>query len=250
MADNFIKDTLKDILRHTHNLGIFEMLKITGDATQTKLVTVDVDKTVIFIANTKNPVPEFVDATIGWNRLPVLDGYLKFFDGDNDVIKVVKEERNGEEAPTEVEFSNEDGSTGNFRFMPASIVEAQLGDIDYTGGDNFDIEIIPTAKNVKDLGNMFSILGSFENMFTPKVENGKLFFHIGQLGGDRSKVLINDAPGGELDRDFSWNLDVVLKILRLGDKANIKMCFNKHGVLKISVDSGIGEYKYYLPAQG
>ena len=26
MADNFIKDTLKDILR-THNLGIFEMLK-------------------------------------------------------------------------------------------------------------------------------------------------------------------------------------------------------------------------------
>ena len=26
-----IKDILKDVLKHTHGLGIFEMVKITGD---------------------------------------------------------------------------------------------------------------------------------------------------------------------------------------------------------------------------
>ena len=116
MADNFIKDTLKDILRHTHNLGIFEMLKITGDATETKLVTVDVDQTVIFIAKTLNPVPEFVDATIGWNRLQILDGNLKIYDGENDTVSIVNEERNGVETPTEVAFKSEYGNTSNFRF--------------------------------------------------------------------------------------------------------------------------------------
>jgi len=250
MADNFIKDTLKDILRHTHNLGIFEMLKISGDATETKLVTVDVDQTVIFIAKTLNPVPEFVDATIGWNRLQILDGNLKIYDGENDTVSIVNEERNGVDTPTEVAFKSEYGNTSNFRFMPASIVEAHLGGIEYAGSDDFDITITPTDRNLKDLTAIFSVLGSFENSFVPKVDDGKLYFHIGDEGSDRSKVLINEAPGGELDRDFVWNLDVVLKILRLGDKANIEMCFSKQGILKITVNSGIGEYNYYLPAQG
>ena len=37
MANNYIKDTLKDVLKHTHNLGIFEMVKITGTATETAI---------------------------------------------------------------------------------------------------------------------------------------------------------------------------------------------------------------------
>ena len=47
MADNYIKDTLKDVLRHTHNLGIFEMVKIKGTVESTDIETVDAEKTVI-----------------------------------------------------------------------------------------------------------------------------------------------------------------------------------------------------------
>ena len=40
MADNYIKDVLKDVLRHTHDLSIFEMVKIKGtsEATELKLL--------------------------------------------------------------------------------------------------------------------------------------------------------------------------------------------------------------------
>ena len=250
MADNFIKDTLKDILRHTHNLGIFEMLKISGTIEQTDIVSVDTDKVVIFIANTKTPVPEFVDATIGWNRLPVLDGYLKMFSEANDTVEVVTEERNGEDAPTEIALKGEDGNTANFRLMPASIIDAQLGNIEYVGAEDYDVSIVPTQKNLKDLTAINSILGQYESMFTPKVEDGALYFHVGDQGGDRSKIKVSDVAGGELTREFNWPLDVVLKILRLGDGSNVALQIMNQGVLKITVDSGISEYKYYLPAQG
>ena len=40
---NYIKDTMKDILRHTHDLGIFEMVKIKGSTELTEVETVDAD---------------------------------------------------------------------------------------------------------------------------------------------------------------------------------------------------------------
>ena len=43
-----IKDVFKDVLKHTHSLGIFEMVKITGTLDKTEIETVDADKTVIF----------------------------------------------------------------------------------------------------------------------------------------------------------------------------------------------------------
>ena len=36
MANNYIKDTLKDVLKHTHSLGIFEMVKVKGTAEETR----------------------------------------------------------------------------------------------------------------------------------------------------------------------------------------------------------------------
>ena len=47
-----IKDILKDVLKHTHGLGIFEMVKITGEVDKTNIETVDADKTVIFKGET------------------------------------------------------------------------------------------------------------------------------------------------------------------------------------------------------
>jgi hypothetical protein len=226
------------------------MLKIAGTVERTDIVSVDTDKVVIFIANTKGPVPEFVDSTIGWNRLPVLDGYLKMFNDANDTVEVITEERNGEEAPTEIALKGADGNTANFRFMPASIIDAQLGNIEYLGSEDYDVSIVPTQKNLKDLTAINGILGQYESMFIPKVEDGALYFHVGDAGADRSKIKIADVAGGTITRDFSWPLDVILKILRLGDGSNVSLNINNQGVLKIVVDSGIGEYKYYLPAQG
>lgn len=251
MADNYIKDTLKDVIKHTHSLGIFEMVKITGTLTETSVETVDADKTVIFKGRTVKPVPDFVDNTVGLSRMSVLDGYLKFpgFDDADATVKVVSQERNGATVPTEVSFVAADGTDATYRFMLADVVNAQLKNIAFKGAE-WDIDIVPTQKNLKDLAYFNSVLGQFESTFSPRTQGGKLYFHIGDGGGDRTKILVNEAPGGEIVHEFRWPLDIVLKILRLSESSNLVMSFNAKGLLQIVVHSGVGEYTYLLPAKG
>ena len=73
MADNYIKDVLKDVLRHTHDLGIFEMVKVKGSSEETGVETVDADKTVILKGVLNNPVVDFIDATVGLSSMGVLN---------------------------------------------------------------------------------------------------------------------------------------------------------------------------------
>ena len=251
MAENAIKDTLKDVLKHTHSLGIFEMVKIAGTTTETVVETVDADKTVIFKGKTINPVADFANGTVGLSRMSVLDGYLKYpdFDADTATVQVVKQSRNGEDVPVEVEFVGENGTDAHYRFMLADVVNQQLKEIKFKGAE-FDVAIVPSQKNLKDLGYFSSVLSTFESTFSPRTEDGKLYFYIGDAASDRTKILISEAPGGELTHDFSWPLDVVLKILRLGDNSNIVLSINNKGLLQVKVDSGMGEYTYLLPAKG
>lgn len=251
MAENAIKDTLKDVLKHTHSLGIFEMVKISGTTSETEVETVDADKTVIFKGRTVNPVADFADSTVGLSRMSVLDGYIKYpgFDDENATVQVIKQSRNGEDVPTEVEFVDEHGTDAHYRFMLADVVNAQLKEIKFKGAE-FDVNIVPTQKNLKDLAYFNGVLSTFESTFSPRTEDGKLYFYIGDAGGDRTKILVNDACDGEITHEFKWPLDVVLKILRLGDSANVVMSINAKGLLQIIVHSGLGEYTYLLPAKG
>jgi hypothetical protein len=250
MANNYIKDYFKDVLRHTHSLGVFEMVKIKGTTELTELETVDADKTVILKGQSVNPVPDFAEATVGLSRMSVLDGYLKFpgFDSDDATVEIQTQNRNDEDVPVEVAFKSTEGTDANYRFMLADVINQQLKDIKFKGAE-FDVNILPTAKNLKDLGYFNSILGTFEGNFSPKTEGSALYFHIGDGGSDRTKVLINDNVDGEITNDWSWPLDIVLKILRLGDNSNLVMSINNQGLLQIKVDSGLGIYTYLLPAR-
>lgn len=251
MANNYIKDTLKDVIKHTHSLGIFEMVKITGTLEETKIETVDAEKTVIFKGKTHNPVADFVDATVGLSRMSVLDGYLKYpgFDDEAATVAVVSQKRNEVDVPVEVKFVSQEGTDANYRFMLADVVNQQLKDITFKGAE-FDINIVPTAKNLKDLGYFNSVLGAYESTFMPKTDGNKLYFHIGDGVSDRTKILIAEGVDGETKNEFRWPLDIVLKILRLGDSAGVVLSINNKGLLQIKVDSGMGEYTYLLPAKG
>ena len=104
MANNYIKDILKDVIKHTHSLGIYDMVKVTGSLEETKIETVDAEKTVIFKGKAHNPVADFIDATVGLSRMSVLDGYLKYpgFDNENATVEVVSQKRNEVDVPVEL----------------------------------------------------------------------------------------------------------------------------------------------------
>ena len=248
--NNYIKDTLKDVIRHTHDLGIFEMVKIKGTTSSTEIETVDADKTVILKGSTNAPVADFADATVGLSRMAVLKGYLQYpgFDKEDSTVQVVSPERNGEQVPTEVEFTCTDGTDAHYRFMLADVINQQLKAIKFKGAE-FDLNIVPTDKNLKDMAYFNSVLGGFEANFSPKTDGTSLWFHIGDGVSDRTKILINSDIDGSITGDWKWPLDIVLKILRLSDTGNCVMSINDQGLLQIIVDSGMAKYTYLLPAR-
>ena len=245
-----IKDIFKDILKHTHGLGIFEMVKITGALESTEIETVDADKTVIFKGQTHEPVVDFVDSTIGLSRMGVLQGYLQYpgFDDETAKVEVIKQDRNGDTIPTEIKFTSADGNDANYRFMLADVINQQLKSIKFKGAD-FDINIVPTQKNLKDLSYFNSVLGAYEANFAPKTDGTQLFFHIGDGVSDRTKIAISNEIEGSITKDWRWPLDIVLRILKLSESGNCVMSINDEGLLQIIVDSGIGKYTYLLPAK-
>lgn len=248
MAENQIKHVFRDVLHHTHGLGLFEMVKITGTTEETVIETVDQEKTVILKGKTKNPVSDLADHTIGLSRMGVLNGYLKYpgFDNEDATVRVVKQDRNGVESPTEIEFADASGTDAHYRFMSAEIIQQQLKEIKFRGAD-FDLTIAPSEKNLQDLAYFNSVLSSFESTFSPRTEDGKLYFYIGYNGGDRTKILVSNNVEGTIASEFHWPLDIVLKILRLGPSM---MSFNAKGLMQIVVHSTESEYTYLLPPKG
>ena len=197
-----------------------------------------------------NPVVDFVDATVGLSRMGVLKGYLQYpdFDDENATVAVKTQERNSETVPTEVEFVSANGTDAHYRFMLADVINQQLKDIKFKGAE-FDVNIEPSQKMMKDLTYFNTVLAAYEANFSPKTEDGALYFHVGDGGSDRTKILIDNNVEGEINTDWKWPLDVVLKILRLGDNSSLVMSFNNQGLLQLKVDSGMGVYTYLLPAR-
>ena len=245
-----IKDILKDVLKHTHGLGIFEQVKLTGTVESTEIETVDADKTVIFKGETHQPVPDLVDSTIGLSRMGVLQGNLQYpgYDDATGSVSVVTQERNGENVPTEVEFKSADGNEAHYRFMLADVINQQLKSIKFKGAE-FDVNVVPSDKNLKDLTYFNSVLGTYESNFSPKTNGTDLYFHIGDAGSDRTKIHISNTIEGEIKGDWRWPLDIVLRILKLSDSGNCVLSINDEGLLQIIVDSGLAKYTYLLPAK-
>ena len=66
----------------------------------------------------------------------------------------------------------------------------------------------------------------FEANFSPKTDGTSLHFNIGDGVSDRTKILINADIDGSITGDWKWQLDIVLKILRLSDTGNCVLSIN------------------------
>ena len=102
-----MQDILKDIVKHTHSLGIIQAAKVTTDENGTSIDAMDDDRTVVLRGKLHKPVPEF-QGKFGLGRLGVLNGYLNYEGEDKEgksvkaSVEVVHEERNGEKVPTQL----------------------------------------------------------------------------------------------------------------------------------------------------
>ena len=107
----------------------------------------------------------------------------------------------------------------------------------------WDVSFEPTQQGIND----FSMQSSFnvEKFFSVNVENDNMYFVFGQSG----KIEFATNIGGVLSNTLTWEIKRVFDILKMSSDAECSMSFSDKGVLKITLNSGLAEYGYMLPAR-
>jgi hypothetical protein len=241
-----MKDILQDIVAHTHSLGFLPLVKITGEKATTTIESMAEDRSVIVTAKTKSPVEEF-DGVFGMPNLDKLAQHLKNPEyKENAKIEVVKQQRNGVEIPTNLHFENAAGDFVNdYRFMNSDIINEKLKTVKFKGA-TWDIDFEPALASIGRL-KLQAAAHTEENVFQVKTEDGNLVFFFGDASTHAGSFTFQADIKGKLKQSWAWPVQQVMSILNLDGDKTIKIA--DAGAMQITVDSGMVEYNYILPAQ-
>jgi len=246
-----VKDSFKDILRHTHGLSFISDAKITGDSEEgvTRIEAMGENRSVVLIGELTNKLDALDTHIVGLHRMGVLNGYINgpMFDTKDASIDIVKQNRGGNDIPTEIKFNSNSGHTAFYRFMGEDA--AKEIQIPVFKGSTWDVTIEPTKQNLQDMTFFSGILGAYEPTFEVNLVDGELTFNIGTGASDRSVVPIASKVEGELTTKHHFPLAEVLSILKLSENEKCTMQFAEVGCIQLTIDSGIGTYKYIIPAK-
>jgi len=244
--ENHMKDFLQDLVAHTHSLGFLPLVKVSASDKETVIESMAEDRSVILNAKTKDPV-ENLEGVFGMPNLNKLDIHLKCPEyKENFTIDVTTQERNGEVIPTGLHFKNGTGDFQNdYRFMNSDIINEKLKTVKFKGA-KWDIEFTPTMASIQKL-KFQATAHTEEQTFQVSTDGNNLVFTFGDASTHAGSFVFQAGVDGKLRQTWSWPVNQVQSILNLtGDKT---MRIADVGALQITVDSGLTEYEYILPAQ-
>jgi hypothetical protein len=241
-----MKDILQDIVTHTHSLGIIPLVKITSDKNTTEIEAMAEDRSVIVNAKTKNPIGNFT-GVFGMPNLNKLAIHLACPEyKENAKISVTSAQRNGEEVLTGLHFENETGDFENdYRFMNSEIINEKLKSVKFKGA-KWDIEFEPSQAAIQRL-KFQANANSEETVFQVSTNDSNLVFNFGDASTHAGSFTFQNGVTGKLKQTWSWPVTQVMSILSLTGDKTVKIA--DAGAMQITVDSGMAEYNYILPAQ-
>lgn len=237
-----MKDYLLDLIQHTHGLGVIELVKIEGSDTETKIAAYAEDKSVIVTGSFKTPIDGF-QGVVGMPNLSKLKTILSFDDYDDKaIINITRKD----DIPTAIHFETGAGDFVNdYRLMAKVIVEDKVKTVTFKGA-SWDVEFEPTVAGVMRLKKQAQA-NSEELNFVTKTDNGDLKIYFGDPSTHSGNFVFQPGVTGNLTKAWNWPVKVFLAIMDLpGDKV---VRFADAGAAEITVDSGIANYRYLIPAQ-
>jgi hypothetical protein len=241
-----MKDILQDLVAHTHSLGFLPLVKITSDTKETQIEAMAEDRSVIVTAKTHKPV-DGIEGVFGMPNLNKLDLHLKCPEyKEGAQISVVMANRNGEDIPTGLHFKNAAGDFQNdYRFMNTEIINEKLKSVKFKGAQ-WAIEFQPSVASIQRL-KFQAAAHSEESVFQISTDNNNLVFSFGDASTHAGSFVFHSGVTGKLKQTWSWPVSQMQSILNLSGDLTMKI--SDQGALQITVDSGLAEYNYILPAQ-
>ena len=241
-----MRDYLLDLVEHTYDLGCIDLVKITGDANETIINGVAEDRSVVVDAKFQVPITDFI-GTFGMPNLNKLKVVLNLQEyKENAQINIVRKDRNGEQQPVGLHFQNKVGDFKNdYRFMTSEIVAEKFKTPKFRGVP-WHVEFEPTVASIMRL-KMQASANAEELNFQAKTDGTDLKFYFGDHSTHAGEFVFQSGISGNLKRAWSYPVKQFISIMDLtGDKI---VKFSDDGAAQITVNSGIAEYKYILPAQ-
>ena len=240
-----MKDILQDVVAHTHALGFLSLVKVSSEE-GTQIDSMAEDRSVILSATTSAPVAEF-KGTFGMPNLDKLNLHLKNPEyKDNAKIDVIEAERNGETVPTHIHFENEAGDFENdYRFMNKAIIEEKLKTVKFKGAA-WNVTLNPSIASIARM-KLMSAAHSEEPTFNVTTKDSNLIFSFGDASTHAGEFVFQHSVEGALQHTWSWPVAQVQSILSLD--GDLTMSISDQGAMMITVDSGMAQYDYILPAQ-
>jgi hypothetical protein len=241
-----MKDILKDIVSHVHGTGFLPLVKVTGEDGTVSIDSIAEDRSVVLNAVSKVSIPDF-SGVFGMPDLHKLSMHLKNPEYEtNEKISVVFEKRNNTDVPVKIHFENANGDFKNdYRFMQTEIINEKFKTVKFKGA-TWNVEFTPSVTAISRL-KLQAAVHTEEKVFQVKTENKNLVFSFGDGSGHTGNFIFETNIKNDLKHHWSWPVVQTLTILNLDGDKNIKI--SDSGVMLITVDSGIMEYRYYLPAQ-
>ena len=240
-----MKDILQDVVSHTNSLGL-TLLKVTTDEATTEISSLTDDRSIILFGETHDRVEAFT-GVFGMANLDKLSLHLKNPEyRENAKIDVVHDERNEETIPTHIHFENEAGDFENdYRFMNQQIIESKLKTVKFKGA-NWQVEFTPTMAAIGRF-KLMAAAHSEEPHVNIRTTKEGLEFSFGDVSSHAGKFIFNDDPKQKLSKSWAYPIKQIQEILSLD--GDMTMYISDDGAMKISVNSGLANYDYILPAQ-
>lgn len=253
---------LRDVVKFTTKLGAHS-IKISGEDGNVTVEGSDENKTVVIKGKFLKPLND-LDGVCGLGDLEWLSNYVTAYKNKDDEATAVRKEKtysqeivdddgnvvvddNGEpkmESVTkdvieEIHFARGTTMKNQYRVMDLRLLPEQPK----FGGLPWNIEIEP-SKHAIDLMSTQAGFGA-ENTFSVTVEDGTLYL----VFGNTAIIEFAYDVEGEMSKPWKWETKRILDVLKLSNDAECKMFFSDKGALQITLNTGLAEYNYIMPAK-
>lgn len=239
-----MRDYLLDVAKHTVPLSAFQNLRVDGTATSTDITATDVDKHLVLMAKTHQPVTEFI-GTFGIPNLSLLNTLLNIPEYSNDKAKtsVSSTVREDSQQPTAIHFENEKGDFQNdFRLMSKTIID-NLSPTMTFNVKTWPISFVSSLSSQQRLKYQTSAHPDEKNV-TFEIENGKITAYLGDVSSHSGSFVFHDGLAKNEKHRIIAPVNYVNSVFNLtGDK----MVYMGPLGMMISIDSGLVQYNYIIP---
>ena len=192
---------------------------------------------------------EGVDGEFGLSNLSLLSHIANDseFNSKDSKLEMVYDNKNGEKVAVELTYVNKSKSYINYRFMSKQLIPDQPKFMQ----PQWDVVIKPSKAHVQQFAWASSGLGAYEQYFIPKIQNGDLKFFIGEedTANQRGGVVFATDLTEKFEAQHKWKIQHIMTVLKLADTADCEMAFSNKGVIQITLNTGLGNYRFIFPAK-